>query len=231
MQIELGFLDHLMGLLAIDGVNGYDTRGSSTSITRARPHGGLHVLDLQGLDDVDPHAPRTADRPQWAAGRAAGAGHRRSQHRQRQHRRLFARARRDGDQPGDRDPLAVGRHGPGRPARHGRHDRDLHADPQRLPRRAVPHAEQRAERGRDPGRRARTGRERVQRALERRHRKPALELLERMEQSRRGTDERSGEGGRRRRRPASRERLQPAQRAAADDLRPDHASSTKPAPG
>jgi hypothetical protein len=46
MQIELGFLDHLMGMLAIDGVNGYDTHGSSAAITRARPHGGLHVLDL-----------------------------------------------------------------------------------------------------------------------------------------------------------------------------------------
>ncbi len=47
MQIELGFLDHLMGMLALDGVNGYDTSGSSTPITRARPHGGLHVLDLR----------------------------------------------------------------------------------------------------------------------------------------------------------------------------------------
>jgi FlgN protein len=47
MQIELGFLDHLMGMLALDGVSGYDTRGSSTPITRSRPHGGLHVLDLQ----------------------------------------------------------------------------------------------------------------------------------------------------------------------------------------
>jgi len=47
MQIELGFLDHLMGLLALDGVNGYDTRGSSTAITRDRPGGGLHVLDLR----------------------------------------------------------------------------------------------------------------------------------------------------------------------------------------
>jgi hypothetical protein len=46
MQIELGFLDHLMGILALDGVNGYDTHGSSTSITRPRPHGALHVLDL-----------------------------------------------------------------------------------------------------------------------------------------------------------------------------------------
>jgi hypothetical protein len=46
MQIELGFLDHLMGVLALDGVNGYDTHGSSTSITRPRPHGALHVLDL-----------------------------------------------------------------------------------------------------------------------------------------------------------------------------------------
>ncbi len=47
MQIELGFLDHLMGALAIDGVSGYDLRGSSTAISRARPHGGLHVLDLR----------------------------------------------------------------------------------------------------------------------------------------------------------------------------------------
>ncbi len=47
MQVELGFLDHLMGLLALDGVNGYDTRGSSTSITAARPQGAMHVLDLR----------------------------------------------------------------------------------------------------------------------------------------------------------------------------------------
>jgi hypothetical protein len=47
MQVELGFLDHLMGLLAMDGVSGYDPHGSSTSITKARPHGGLHVLDLR----------------------------------------------------------------------------------------------------------------------------------------------------------------------------------------
>ncbi len=46
MQIELGFLDHLMGMLALDGVSGYDTHGSSKSITRPRPHGALHVLDL-----------------------------------------------------------------------------------------------------------------------------------------------------------------------------------------
>jgi hypothetical protein len=47
MQIELGFLDHLMGVLALDGVNGYDTHGSSKSITRPRPGGNLHVLDLR----------------------------------------------------------------------------------------------------------------------------------------------------------------------------------------
>jgi hypothetical protein len=47
MQIELGFLDHLMGVLALDGVSGYDTHGSSTSITRPRPGGNLHVLDLR----------------------------------------------------------------------------------------------------------------------------------------------------------------------------------------
>jgi len=46
MQIELGFLDHLMGMLSLDGVNGYDTHGSSKPITRSRPHGALHVLDL-----------------------------------------------------------------------------------------------------------------------------------------------------------------------------------------
>jgi FlgN protein len=47
MQIELGFLDHLMGMLSLDGVSGYNPQGSSTSITRPRPHGTLHVLDLQ----------------------------------------------------------------------------------------------------------------------------------------------------------------------------------------
>jgi len=47
MQIELGFLDHLMATLALDGVNGYDTHGSSTPIARGRPDGGLHVLDLR----------------------------------------------------------------------------------------------------------------------------------------------------------------------------------------
>jgi hypothetical protein len=47
MQIELGFLDHLMGMLSFDGTNGYDTQGSSTSVTRPRPNGELHVLDLR----------------------------------------------------------------------------------------------------------------------------------------------------------------------------------------
>jgi hypothetical protein len=46
MQIELGFLDHLLGMLSLDGVSGYDTNGSSKSITRPHPHGALHVLDL-----------------------------------------------------------------------------------------------------------------------------------------------------------------------------------------
>lgn len=46
MQIELGFLDHLMSMLALDGVNGYDTRGTSTPIARGRPSGSPHVLDL-----------------------------------------------------------------------------------------------------------------------------------------------------------------------------------------
>lgn len=47
MQIELGFLDHLMGMLSLDGTRGYDPRGSSTSIARPRPAGALHVLDLR----------------------------------------------------------------------------------------------------------------------------------------------------------------------------------------
>jgi FlgN protein len=47
MQVELGFLDHLLGMLSLDGVSGYDPRGSSTSITRPRPGGALHVLDLR----------------------------------------------------------------------------------------------------------------------------------------------------------------------------------------
>ena len=47
MQVELGFLEHLLGMLAVEGVNGYDPSGSSRAITRARPHGSLHVLDLR----------------------------------------------------------------------------------------------------------------------------------------------------------------------------------------
>ena len=47
MQIELGFLDHLMAMLALDGVSGYDTHGTSTPIARGRPAGSLHVLDLR----------------------------------------------------------------------------------------------------------------------------------------------------------------------------------------
>jgi len=47
MQIELGFLDHLMGMLALDAAGGYDPSGSSTQTPRPRPAGGLHVLDLR----------------------------------------------------------------------------------------------------------------------------------------------------------------------------------------
>jgi FlgN protein len=47
MGLELSFLDHLMKSLALDGVNGYSSQGSSAALTRARPHGALHVLDLQ----------------------------------------------------------------------------------------------------------------------------------------------------------------------------------------
>ncbi|MGO9488552.1 MAG: flagellar export chaperone FlgN [Solirubrobacteraceae bacterium] len=47
MQIELGFLDHLMGMLALDGSGGYDPSGTSTTGDRPRPGGALHVLDLR----------------------------------------------------------------------------------------------------------------------------------------------------------------------------------------
>lgn len=47
MQVELGFLDHLMRMLSLDGNQGYDPRGESTSSPQPRPHGGLHVLDLR----------------------------------------------------------------------------------------------------------------------------------------------------------------------------------------
>jgi hypothetical protein len=47
LQLELGFLDHLLGMLALDGASGYDPSGSSTPIARARPGGSLHVLDLR----------------------------------------------------------------------------------------------------------------------------------------------------------------------------------------
>jgi hypothetical protein len=47
MQLELGFLDHLMGVLALDGASGYDPHGVSTSTPHPRPAGGLRVLDLR----------------------------------------------------------------------------------------------------------------------------------------------------------------------------------------
>jgi hypothetical protein len=47
MQVELGFLDHLMRTLAIDGNHGYDPRGGATSSSQPRPNGALHVLDLR----------------------------------------------------------------------------------------------------------------------------------------------------------------------------------------
>jgi hypothetical protein len=47
MQVELGFLDHLMGLLELDGSGGYDPRGGNPG-ERSRPAGGgLRVLDLR----------------------------------------------------------------------------------------------------------------------------------------------------------------------------------------
>ncbi len=47
MQIELGFLDHLLGVLELDGSGGYDPRGTSTAGERPRAGGALHVLDLR----------------------------------------------------------------------------------------------------------------------------------------------------------------------------------------
>lgn len=47
MQIELGFLDHLMGMLELDGSGSYDPRGGATQSERARPGAALHVLDLR----------------------------------------------------------------------------------------------------------------------------------------------------------------------------------------
>lgn len=47
MRMELSFLDHLMKSLALDGVDGYSSQGSAAALTRARPAGALHVLDLQ----------------------------------------------------------------------------------------------------------------------------------------------------------------------------------------
>jgi hypothetical protein len=47
MQVELGFLDHLMRMLSLDGNQGYDPRGGPTSSSHTRPDGALHVLDLR----------------------------------------------------------------------------------------------------------------------------------------------------------------------------------------
>jgi hypothetical protein len=47
MQMEMSFLDHLMKSFALDGVNGYSAQGSTSAITKGRPNGSLHVLDLQ----------------------------------------------------------------------------------------------------------------------------------------------------------------------------------------
>ena len=108
MQIELGFLDHLMGMLAMDGANGYDTqrlldvrsRGraptapctSSTCAPRA-----MSIPTLQGL--------QTALSGLLAEQQALDID--RPQHRQREHRRLLARDGRAGAQPADLDPRAL----------------------------------------------------------------------------------------------------------------------------
>jgi hypothetical protein len=47
MGMELSFLDHLMKSLALDGVGGYSAQGSSAELSRARPSGSLHVLNIQ----------------------------------------------------------------------------------------------------------------------------------------------------------------------------------------
>jgi hypothetical protein len=46
MQIELGFLDHLMRMLALEETHAYDLQGSS-AVSRPRSHGALRVLDLR----------------------------------------------------------------------------------------------------------------------------------------------------------------------------------------
>ena len=140
MQIELGFLDHLMGMLALDGVSGYDTHGSSDARSHAAPPRrrctsstcrpeAMSIPTLQGL--------QTALSGLIAEQQALDID--RQQHRQREHRRLLAR-----DAPCWRPnpPIAIpahlAAHRPGRAARHRRERRNDHAHPQHLPRRAVP---------------------------------------------------------------------------------------------
>ena len=46
MKVELSFLDHLLGTLALGRGEGYDAQGASARGARTRPRGALHVLDL-----------------------------------------------------------------------------------------------------------------------------------------------------------------------------------------
>ena len=196
MQLELGFLDHLMGMLAIDGVNGYDPRGSSTAITRARPHGGLHVLDLQRLAMSIPtlQGLQTALSGLLAEQQALDVtGHNIANANTEGYSRQSADVH--GVQPGDPDPRPLRVTGQGAQLGTGVTVETIHAasanayldaqyrSPEHQPSSAA-----------DPDRRARTGAERFQRALEQRHLQPAVELLERLEQPRRGAHERSRQG-------------------------------------
>ena len=143
-------------------------RGSSTSITRARPHGGaarprparlaMSIPTLQGL--------QTALSGLLAEQQAMDVtGHNIANANTEGYSRETAVLQTN---PPIVIPALVGDHRRGRAARHGRERRDLHAHPQRLPRRPVPHAEQRARA--PPATQAEelaAGAERLQRAVQR----------------------------------------------------------------
>ena len=147
MQIELGFLDHLMGMLALDGVSGYDTRGSSTSITAPAAQRRAARPRPAGLERC--RSPPCKDSRLRSA--ACSPSSRRSTSRATTSPTptpKATRARRRSCRPTRRSksPRSSALTGKGATARHGRQRGDVHPHPQRLPRRPVPHAEQRAER-------------------------------------------------------------------------------------
>ena len=186
MQIELGFLDHLMGMLALDGVSGYDTRGSSRRSRSRGPTAACTSSTCAPERHDDPHPPGTADGAQRPAGRAAGARRHGQQHRQREHRRLLAR-----DAPScrpntaDRHPgaLAADRararsSAPASASKPITRVRNIYLDSQyRTQNSALSGAG-------DPVRRAPAGPGGAERTVQRGHREPALGILELLEQPR-----------------------------------------------